>query len=78
MAQQEPQFTLNQFNHNTVNPGYAGLRDAICITSLYRQQWIGLNDENKDHVAPETFVVNADAPIRFCMAVFQQLLCRIR
>lgn len=63
-AQQEPQFTLNPYNHLTVNPGYAGLRDAICITSLYRQQWVGLNDENKDHVAPETFVVNADAPIK--------------
>lgn len=65
LAQQEPQFTLNQFNHTTVNPGYAGLRDAICVTGIVRQQWIGLNDEDKNHVAPETFLVNADAPIRF-------------
>lgn len=64
-AQQEPQFTLNQFNHTTVNPGYAGLRDAICVTGIVRQQWIGLNDEDNNHVAPETFLVNADAPIRF-------------
>lgn len=64
-GQQEPQFTLNQFNHTTVNPGYAGLRDAICVTGIVRQQWIGLNDEDGNHVAPETFVVNADAPIRF-------------
>lgn len=64
MGQQEPQFTFNQFNHNTVNPGYAGLRDAICVTGLVRQQWIGMNDEEGNHVAPETFVVNADAPVR--------------
>lgn len=64
-AQQEPQFTLNQFNHTTVNPGYAGLRDAICVTGIVRQQWIGMNDEEGNHVAPETFVVNADMPVRF-------------
>lgn len=63
-GQQEPQFTLNPFNHNTVNPGYAGLREAICVTGIVRQQWIGLNDEENNHVAPETFLVNADAPIR--------------
>lgn len=64
-GQQEPQFTLNQFNHTTVNPGYAGLRDAICVTGIVRQQWIGMNDEDGNHVAPETFVVSADAPMRF-------------
>ncbi len=66
MSQQEPQFTLNQFNHTTVNPGYAGLRDAICVTGIIRQQWIGMNDadNNNYHVAPETFVVSGDAPVR--------------
>lgn len=64
-GQQEPQFTLNYFNHNTVNPGYAGLREAICVTGIVRQQWIGLNDEDGVHVAPETFLVNADAPVKF-------------
>jgi type IX secretion system PorP/SprF family membrane protein len=63
-GQQEPQFTFNQFNHTTVNPGYAGLRDAICVTGIVRQQWIGMNDEEGNHVAPETFVVSADAPVR--------------
>lgn len=63
-AQQETQITLNAFNHNTINPGYAGLRDAICITGIVRQQWIGFNDEDNNHVAPETFIINADAPIK--------------
>lgn len=64
-AQQEPQFTFNPFNHNTVNPGYAGLRDAICVTGIVRQQWLGINDEAGEHIAPETFLVNADAPVKF-------------
>jgi type IX secretion system PorP/SprF family membrane protein len=64
-GQQEPQFTLNMFNHTTVNPGYAGLRDAICVTGIVRQQWVGFNDEDGNHVAPETFVVSGDAPIKF-------------
>ncbi|MCD6658960.1 MAG: type IX secretion system membrane protein PorP/SprF [Lentimicrobium sp.] len=65
IAQQEPQFTLNMFNHMAVNPGYAGLRDAITVTGIMRQQWIGINDADGDRVSPETFVVSGDAPIRF-------------
>jgi type IX secretion system PorP/SprF family membrane protein len=64
ISQQEPQFTLNPFNHMAVNPGYAGLRDAICVTGIIRQQWVGLNDEENNHIAPETFVISGDAPIR--------------
>lgn len=45
IAQQEPQFTLNMFNHMAVNPGYAGLRDAITVTGIMRQQWIGIKDD---------------------------------
>lgn len=64
LAQQEPQFTLNPFNHMAVNPGYAGLREAICVTGIIRQQWIGLNDEENNHIGPETFVISGDAPVR--------------
>ncbi|HLN52212.1 MAG TPA: type IX secretion system membrane protein PorP/SprF [Lentimicrobium sp.] len=64
LSQQEPQFTLNSFNHMAVNPGYAGLRDAICVTGIIRQQWVGLNDEENNHIGPETFVVSGDAPVR--------------
>ena len=64
VAQQEPQFTLNMFNHMAVNPGYAGLREAICVTGIMRQQWIGLNDAEGKRVSPETFVVSGDSPIR--------------
>ncbi|HAH59730.1 MAG: type IX secretion system membrane protein PorP/SprF [Lentimicrobiaceae bacterium] len=63
-AQQEPQFTLNMFNHMSVNPGYAGLREAICVTGIMRQQWIGIEDDEGTRVSPETFVVSGDSPIR--------------
>jgi type IX secretion system PorP/SprF family membrane protein len=63
-AQQEPQFTLNMFNHMAVNPGYAGLRDAITVTGLMRQQWIGIEDDEGNRVAPESFVISGDAPVR--------------
>ncbi|MBW6490414.1 MAG: type IX secretion system membrane protein PorP/SprF [Lentimicrobium sp.] len=64
IAQQEPQFTLNMFNHMAVNPGYAGLRDAITVTGLMRQQWIGIEDSEGNKVSPESFVVSGDAPVR--------------
>ncbi len=40
-AQQEAQFTHNMFNNMGVNPGLAGMRNAICATGLARQQWVG-------------------------------------
>ena len=63
-SQQEPQFTLNMFNHMAVNPGYAGLRDAICVTGIMRQQWIGIEDMDGNRVSPETYVISGDSPIR--------------
>lgn len=63
-AQQEPQFTLNMFNHMAVNPGYAGLRDAITVTGIMRQQWIGIEDAEGNKVSPESIVVSGDSPVR--------------
>ena len=63
-AQQEPQITLNMFNHMAVNPGYAGLRDAICVTGIIRQQWMGIEDAEGTKVSPETYVISGDSPVR--------------
>ncbi|PKP21331.1 MAG: hypothetical protein CVU05_07065 [Bacteroidetes bacterium HGW-Bacteroidetes-21] len=41
MSQQDPQFSLNSFNHLTVNPAFAGINQAICSSVIYRNQWIG-------------------------------------
>jgi type IX secretion system PorP/SprF family membrane protein len=64
-AQQEAQFSHNMFNNMGINPGFAGLRTAICATALARQQWVGFRDEEGTRVNPETYSFNIDAPIPF-------------
>lgn len=62
-SQQEAQFSHNMFNNMGINPGYAGLRNAICATALARQQWVGFRDFEGNRVNPETYSLNVDAPI---------------
>jgi type IX secretion system PorP/SprF family membrane protein len=64
-AQQDPQFTHNMFNHAFVNPGSYGLSDGITVTGIFREQWLGFKDEAGNKVAPETFLLTGDAPVRF-------------
>jgi type IX secretion system PorP/SprF family membrane protein len=40
-AQQDPMFTHYMYNTLSVNPGYAGSRDAFTVTLLNRNQWVG-------------------------------------
>lgn len=42
-AQQEAQFTQYMDNMLYYNPAYAGSRDALSITALHRQQWVGFD-----------------------------------
>ena len=63
-AQQEPQFTQNMFNLSSVNPGNFGMSDGVCITGLMREQWLGFKDDMGNKVAPETYVISADAPFK--------------
>lgn len=62
-AQQDPQFTHNMFNNAFVNPGSYGLSDDITVTGIFREQWVGLKDDNNFKVSPETFLLTADAPV---------------
>ena len=39
-AQQAPMFTHYMYNTLSVNPAYAGSRDALTATALHRSQWI--------------------------------------
>ena len=39
-----------------INPGYAGMREGICINGLMRQQWAGF----KDYETGETFISHYD------------------
>lgn len=57
-AQQDPQFTNYMYNTISINPAYAGTRDAVSIFGLHRNQWVGLNG------APVTNVASVHMPIK--------------
>ncbi len=63
-GQQMEQFTQYMFNLMSLNPGYAGANDAICATTLGRQQWMGFKDPDGESTAPQTFLLSLDAPVR--------------
>lgn len=56
-AQQDAMFSQYMFNTLALNPAYAGSRDVLSMTALYRAQWIGLEG------APQTATFTADMPI---------------
>ena len=43
VSQQLPQFSQYMFNTTSINPAYAGSREAMVITFLNRNQWVGVN-----------------------------------
>ncbi len=63
-GQQEAQFSQYMFNNLGFNPGVAGTSEAINAFGLYRQQWLGFEDTEGNDVAPETYTITLDAPIR--------------
>jgi type IX secretion system PorP/SprF family membrane protein len=54
IAQQDPQFSQYMFNKLFMNPAYAGMRKAFCVSAIYRNQWNGFDG------APNTGVFSAD------------------
>jgi len=46
-AQQDPQFSMNMYNHMAVNPGYAGSQGLMSVAMLNRQQWMGFEGNPK-------------------------------
>lgn len=56
-AQQDKMFSQYMFNMMAINPAYAGSRDVLSMTALYRAQWIGIEG------APQTATFTADMPI---------------
>lgn len=57
-AQFEPQFTQYMFNEMFINPAYAGSREHMAMTALYRNQWVGMEG------APKTQTFSAHTPLR--------------
>jgi len=46
-AQQDPNFTLYNFNMNIINPSYAGIKETAELNMVYRSQWIGVPNSPK-------------------------------
>lgn len=57
-AQQDPMYSQYVFNGLVINPAYAGTRDVLSATLLYRDQWINIPG------APKTGMLSIDAPIK--------------
>ncbi|MET3114112.1 type IX secretion system PorP/SprF family membrane protein [Pedobacter sp. CG_S7] len=56
-AQQDAMYTQYMFNTLAINPAYAGSRNVISATALFRNQWVGIDG------APKTGTFTIDAPI---------------
>lgn len=57
-SQQDPQYTQYMYNTMSVNPAYAGQRETLSITGLYRTQWVGLDG------SPKTQTLGIHTPLR--------------
>ncbi|CAN5422662.1 type IX secretion system membrane protein PorP/SprF [soil metagenome] len=57
-AQQAPMYTHYMYNTLSVNPAYAGSRDALTITALHRSQWVDFKG------APLTQTLTLHGPLR--------------
>ena len=56
-AQQDAMYSQYMFNYLLVNPGYAGSRDVMSVTGMYRKQWINIDG------APSTRTFSGDLPL---------------
>jgi type IX secretion system PorP/SprF family membrane protein len=56
-AQYEPLFTQYMFNEVFLNPAYAGSREVLSASALYRNQWVGIDG------APVTQTFNIHTPL---------------
>ncbi len=56
-AQQDFQYTQYMYNTVGINPAYAGSRGVLSLSSIYKNQWVGLDG------APTTIQFSAHAPI---------------
>ena len=57
-GQQLPHSTFFVFDHMTINPGYAGSQDGMCVNVLAREQWMGFPG------APKTQKFDFHAPYK--------------
>ncbi len=58
LAQQDPNFTLYNFNKNIINPAFAGANENAEITLSHRSQWLGIDN------APSTQLLAFTTPLK--------------
>lgn len=63
-AQQAPIFTNYTNSYAYINPGFAGLSEGVNLLGLYRMQWAGFTDSDGNKIAPTTFLLTGDMPIK--------------
>lgn len=63
-AQVDSHFSLFEYSQNLYNPGAAGSNNAMCVTSLHRQQWVGFGDGR-----PQTTLFSFDMPLAEILGV---------
>ena len=56
-AQQDPSFTLYQYNMNVINPAYAGINNFNEVNINFRSQWVNLEG------SPETQCMSLGIPV---------------
>ena len=56
-AQQDPRFTLFNYNYTFINPAAAGSKEQVSLWLLHRQQWVGYEG------APRTTTLCFDMPM---------------
>lgn len=56
-AQQDPHYSQYMYNMNVMNPAYAGSKENLSGSLLYRQQWAGVEG------APQTGTFNIHSPV---------------
>lgn len=57
-AQQDAMYSQYMFNQLAVNPAFAGVRETVNATALYRRQWVGIPG------APQTVTLAVDGPFK--------------
>lgn len=58
LAQQDAQYSQYMFNKLALNPAYAGSKDVLATSLLYRDQWTGIQG------APTTAALSVQMPLR--------------
>lgn len=58
-AQNDAHYSLFEYSQNVYNPAASGSNNAMCITSMHRQQWVGFEEGR-----PQTTIFTFDMPIK--------------